>query len=119
MKVDQYLDVIARSRPLAWASLQQDIQDDDFDTTSDNLLFGPFDEVMQACFFLPWAVLLEKDVRSAIAAREAYLSFEESVERFKDTARAAAKLQVEAGDVQAELDTVSQRLDALLRTVPQ
>lgn len=47
-----------RARPLAWEQMERDIKEDGFARLSASLLFGPFDEVMQSTFFLPWVRFL-------------------------------------------------------------
>ena len=54
--------VFNRAQPLAWEQVERDIEAESFDQTSASLLFGPFDEVVQSAFFLPWVRILPYSV---------------------------------------------------------
>mmetsp|Transcript_16229 Transcript_16229/g.45233 ORF Transcript_16229/g.45233 Transcript_16229/m.45233 type:complete len:91 (+) Transcript_16229:597-869(+) len=84
---------------------------------SGSLLFGPFDDIMQSAFFLPWAILKD-NIQAAVRAREDYLALSEAVSHFSASADAAAKFQVEPDNVQVDFQEVSTRLDTLLESVP-
>lgn len=117
LSVEQYKSAIARGKDAAWPQIRTDIDNEDFDQLSNSLLFGPFDEVQQSSFYLPWA-LLERDVSAAVRAREAYMPLSAAIDNFSEAAAEGAKLNLTAEEVLRSFDTLDSALTAFLKEVP-
>jgi hypothetical protein len=54
------------------------------------LVQPPFDDVRQACFYIPWALLQSDDFTAAVAARKEYVEFIDHVHALATIALKAA-----------------------------
>lgn len=80
-------------------------------------VIGPFDNVRQSAFYLPWAVLQEQGPEAALPCQQRYNMFLDSVKRFDAQLQAASRFSATEADVQAAFDSMQACLAAVLSAV--
>ena len=57
LKAQAYVALIRRTKEPALQELRRKLGSSDYHALSEALFLSPFDDLRQACYFLPWAVL--------------------------------------------------------------
>lgn len=99
--------------------LLQGVARRDYRALSNNLVLAPVDDMRQACFFLPWALLEEDRVAEGLRCQLAYNELLSSLKAFDSTLLAAARYQVEEDLVGVALRDFVLRLDRFIATIPK
>lgn len=81
------------------------------------LVLAPFDDVKQACFYLPWA-LVKDDEEAGILCQRAWLLFRENLLSLDTVAIDASRYQADEDDVFRAIAALEKSLDGILTTVP-
>ncbi|KAK9827999.1 hypothetical protein WJX81_007449 [Elliptochloris bilobata] len=108
-----YLRLIAASRPAAEQTIARQIDEGRFAELSNSLVLPPVDDLRQAAFFLPYA-LLRTNADSALAAKEAYGELLARLKALDGAAIAAAHYQAEEVEVAAALGAFLSALDGVV-----
>jgi hypothetical protein len=117
--VREYVQVIYKSRPVAWQQIAQHIQKDEFYALSSELLLSPFDDLRQACFFIPWALLNNEEVNASSDARRAYDDLMDHVDDLDRVSRSAGRGEAPPAKVQQAFFLLNATLDKFISTVPK
>ncbi|KAF8057645.1 FUM1 [Scenedesmus sp. PABB004] len=90
LSVSAYVAILQAARRAAWPAIAQRIASGEWIALSQALNQPPFDDVRQACFYIPWALLQSDDGAAAVAARRNYVDFINHVHSLAGTALRAA-----------------------------
>lgn len=114
-----YLQILRDARRASWPLVAQKIASGSWIELSQVLVQPPFDDVRQACFYIPWALLQSDDFTAAVAARKAYVDFIDHVHALAAIALKAADGVPGAGvQVQQSFLLLNASVDAFLAAVP-
>ena len=108
---------IEKNRAEAFATLATLAESLKFSQLDNELLIAPFDDVKQAAFYLPWA-LVKLDEDAGVKTQRAWLTFRERLIRLDAVAVDAARYQADEEEVLAAIAELESALDALVREVP-
>ena len=108
---------IEKNRAEAFATLATLAESLKFSQLDNELLIAPFDDVKQAAFYLPWA-LVKLDEDAGVKTQRAWLTFRERLIRLDAVAVDAARYQADEEEVRAAIAELESALDALVREVP-
>ena len=112
-----YVKQLRANRAPALADLRRRIDAGDFTGVSLALFVSPFDDLRQACFFLPWAVVTT-DEPAGVALQEKYIALRATWKGIDDAALSAARYQADAEDVSAAVAAFESALEALEAAIP-
>ena len=88
-----------------------------FSQLDNELIRAPFDDVKQACFYLPWG-LVKVDERAGVETQHAWLRFREDLLALDAVAIDATRYMADEDDVLTAIDRLEKTLDEILDTVP-
>eukprot|EP00878_Enallax_costatus_P017598 GHUV01018490.1.p1 GENE.GHUV01018490.1~~GHUV01018490.1.p1 ORF type:complete len:191 (+),score=60.56 GHUV01018490.1:76-573(+) len=120
LSVQAYLQILQESRRASWPIIAQKISAGDWIALSQVLVQPPFDDVRQACFYIPWALLQSDDFTAAVAARKAFVDFIDHVHALATIAlKADDEVPGAAVQVQQSFLLLNASVDAYLSAVPK
>ena len=111
------LPQIQKERGAAFETLRRLAINLKFSQLDNELLLAPFDDVKQAAFFLPWA-LVKLDETAGVDAQNAHLRFRERLVELDATAIDATRYVADEDDVLAAVSRVEAALDDIIAAVP-
>jgi len=117
MTVPQYMEEIEKNRAAAFATLTTLAESLKFSQLDNELLIAPFDDVKQAAFYLPWA-LVKLDEDAGVKTQRRWLTFRERLIRLDAVAVDAARYQADEEEVLFAIAELESALDELLSDVP-
>ena len=89
-----------------------------FGQLDNELLVAPFDDVKQAAYYLPWA-LVRRDEPAGVAAQNAWLAFRERLLELDAVAVAATRYEADEDDVLLAISRLERALDDVILAVPE
>jgi hypothetical protein len=113
-----YVATLRRKRDETLSSLRALSDSGDFKGLSDSLVLSPFDDVRQACFYLPWAVVAQDEAAGTRLETE-WQKVRVQWMNLDATALAAARFEKEDSDVSQAIDGFAQALDAYEAAIPE
>ena len=108
---------IEKNRAAAFATLTTLAESLKFSQLDNELLIAPFDDVKQAAFYLPWA-LVKLDEDAGVKTQRRWLTFRERLIRLDAVAVDAARYQADEEEVLFAIAELESALDELLSDVP-
>lgn len=100
-----------------FASLHSFLLDGDYSGLSNSLVLSPFDDLRQACYYLPWALVTESEP-AATQLQEAYIALRGRWKGLDDAALAAARFQADDADVRAAVAAFREALEQYEKLIP-
>lgn len=117
LSVREYVEEIDKERDAAFATLRALCASSKFAALSNELVLAPTDDVRQAAYYLPWA-LVKLDEDAGVATQRAWSEMRDLLTYLDATAIDASRYDAEEEDVMAGIDRVERALDALVDSVP-
>jgi hypothetical protein len=117
LSVREYVEEIDKERDAAFATLRALCASSKFAALSNELVLAPTDDVRQAAYYLPWA-LVKLDEDAGVATQRAWSEMRDALTYLDATAIDASRYDAEEEDVMAGIDRVERALDALVDSVP-
>ena len=111
------LPQIQKERGAAFETLRRLANNLKFSQLDNELLLAPFDDVKQAAYFLPWA-LVKLDEDAGVGAQNAYLRFRERLVELDAAAIDATRYMADEDDVLAAISRLEAALDDIIAAVP-
>jgi hypothetical protein len=108
---------IEKNRAAAFATLTTLAESLKFSQLDNELLIAPFDDVKQAAFYLPWA-LVKLDEDAGVKTQRRWLTFRERLINLDAVAVDAARYQADEEEVLFAIAELESALDELLSDVP-
>ena len=112
-----YVKEIRRRREETLQSLRAYAQAGQFKELSDSLVLSPFDDLRQACFYLPWAVVSLDEV-AGTELEGAWQTVRSAWENLYTVSLAAARFEGDEPEVRAAIDTFEQAVYAYQAKIP-
>jgi len=112
-----YAATIRRKRAEVLAQLRQLDANGDYEGIKLALFISPFDDLRQACYFLPWAVVAS-DEAAGTALEDAYLSVRAAWKGLDDSAVAASQDESKEGGVSVAVAAFETALTEFERRIP-
>ncbi|EEH58641.1 uncharacterized protein MICPUCDRAFT_56676 [Micromonas pusilla CCMP1545] len=117
LSVREYVEEIDKERDAAFATLRALCASSKFAALSNELVLAPTDDVRQAAYYLPWA-LVKLDEDAGVTTQRAWSEMRDALTYLDATAIDASRYDAEEEDVMAGIDRVERALDALVDSVP-
>ena len=109
---------IEKERGEAFSTLRRLADGLKFGQLDNELLVAPFDDVKQAAYYLPWA-LVRRDEPAGVAAQNAWLAFRERLLELDAVAVAATRYEADEDDVLLAISRLERALDDVILAVPE
>ena len=118
LKAQAYVALIRRTKEPALQELRRKLGSSDYHALSEALFLSPFDDLRQACYFLPWAVLAEGDEANGVRLEDAYVVVRGAWKAIDDAARAAERGLGDDEAVEAAIGAFESAVGGLEAAVP-
>ena len=112
-----YMKQLRLQRPAALAELRRLIEAGDFSGVSAALFIAPFDDVRQAAFYLPWAVVATNQA-GGTELENRWIALRAAWKGIDDAAISAARFAADEAEVTAALDAFVKALDEYEAAIP-
>jgi hypothetical protein len=112
-----YVSLLRRNLLPALETLRSLASSEDYAGLSASLFLSPFDDLRQAAYFLPWAIL-PRDEQTATHLQELYLVVRSRWMGIDEAAIAASRGKESASGVAAAVDGFAAAIDAFYNAVP-
>ena len=112
-----YVKQLRLQRAPALAELRRLIEAGDFSGVSAALFIAPFDDVRQAAFYLPWAVVATNQA-AGTELENRWIALRATWKGIDDAAISAARFAADDAEVTAAVDAFASALDAYEAVIP-
>ena len=112
-----YVKQLRAQREPALAELRRLIEAGEFNGVSAALFIAPFDDVRQAAFYLPWAVVASNQA-AGTELENRWIALREAWKGIDDAAISAARFAADEAEMTAALDAFVRALDAYEAAIP-
>lgn len=118
LEVTDYIQQLNKARRDSWPRIAQKISSGEYVTLSQMLIISPFEDVRQACLYIPFALQQRDDVLAAEACRKAYVDFIDHVHDLDRISLAASRSEADPNQVQQAFMLLSASLDTYIASIP-
>ena len=119
LKAQAYVALIQRTKEPALQELRRLLGAADYHALSEALFLSPFDDLRQACYFLPWAVLAEGDEANGVRLEDAYVLVRGAWKAVDDAAIAAERGLGDDDAVEAAIGAFASAVGGLEAAIPE
>jgi hypothetical protein len=118
LSIQAYVQILMRARRQAFPLIAKSIAASDFIGLAEMVPKRPIDDLRQAAFYIPWALLQLDDYTSSVACRKAYIDVLTHIQDIEQIAVAASQQGATATQVQQAFLLLSATLDTYIATIP-
>jgi hypothetical protein len=111
--------MIQRTKEPALKELRSKLASSEYHALSESLFLSPFDDLRQACYFLPWAVLAEGDETSGVQLEDAYVGVRAAWKAIDDAALAADRGLGDDNSVEGAIRSFENAVVGLEAAIPE